>query len=512
MTRQFIIVFVIAALINFTIGCSHTSTSIVTKSDITGSKEKIASLVLTNGSVIRYMGEGGAFRASYQSQHDVIVGRVPPDSVVITPLDSVLEVRIVKTEANVAGTVLLTLGIIVVTIGAIAIIALATKQSCPFVYSFDGSMYRFDAEPLGGAITPGLKRTDVSRLEQLKAVDGEYRLMVRNEANETQFTDQMNLLILDHAPGATIVPDFTGKFSSFTRSIPPVSVVDETGRDVRTFFTIRDDVKWQTKMPTDTSFHAQDLRQHLTFTFPKPTHATTLPLLVNAGTAQWGSNMIREMLMLRGDKVDEWYRSIDARGQEMQNLLSFMDREELFTLKVNVREGSSWVPRGLIHAGGPLIDEDRIVEIDVSHVAGDAVTFRIDPPRGYWKIDCINALDSVKPVSDIAEVYASYGRDESGRDITALLRSTDDRNYTMPEVGNQCLLRFPAPVQAEGTERTLYLRTSGYYNLHLPKDAPEQTALLRELGMKPGKIVAYSLERYVQWHHQLIGSAEQRQQ
>ena len=85
---------------------------------------------------------------------------------------------------------------------AFVAIALATKQSCPFIYSWNGSEYVFDAEPYGGAVTRGLERDDYSELENLRAENGLYRLMVTNEVPETQYTNLMELQVVDH-PAAT---------------------------------------------------------------------------------------------------------------------------------------------------------------------------------------------------------------------------------------------------------------------------------------------------------------------
>ncbi len=60
-----------------------------------------------------------------------------------------------------------------VFLGIVAIAA-ATKESCPFIYSWDGERWVFDAEPYGGATTRGLERDDFSELENLVAVNGEY--------------------------------------------------------------------------------------------------------------------------------------------------------------------------------------------------------------------------------------------------------------------------------------------------------------------------------------------------
>src|SRR5580658_105655 len=100
--------------------------------------------------------------------------------------------------------------------GAVAYIAVAgtgsvsqkvnlpsTGGCCLFVYSWDGERYTFDTEAHTGAITRGLERDDVSLLQKVHAQDGEYRLMLSNDNDETQYTDQLELWAVDQDRGGT---------------------------------------------------------------------------------------------------------------------------------------------------------------------------------------------------------------------------------------------------------------------------------------------------------------------
>ena len=128
------------------------------------------------------------------------------------PLDSIalVEVR----EPNAAATALAVVG---AGTGVGIFIALTKSperppsNSCPFVYSFDGERYRLDSETFAGAAAKGLDRTDYDNLEHLQPVGGLYRLRLVNERPETQYTDELKLIVVDHPPGTQVIPDRAGK-------------------------------------------------------------------------------------------------------------------------------------------------------------------------------------------------------------------------------------------------------------------------------------------------------------
>src|ERR1700735_5051910 len=119
-------------------------------------------------------------------------------------LDQVQRLWVETKELQKGRTIGLAAAVTVGTLALIVGIAIALKQSCPFVYSWDGAQYVFDAEPYGGAISRGLEKDDFSQLEHLREQNGLYRLKVTNEVDETQFTNLTELWVVDHAAGTRV--------------------------------------------------------------------------------------------------------------------------------------------------------------------------------------------------------------------------------------------------------------------------------------------------------------------
>jgi hypothetical protein len=148
--------------------------------------------------------------------------------------------------------------------------------------------------------------------------------------------------------------------------------------------------------------------------------------------------MIRKMLELRGDGVDRWYDAVNRGEEELAELVEFVERDELYTLKVYVEEGNEWIHREFIPGGGPFI--------------------------------------------------------------------YDDQYQVLPEVGDWAKVHFEVPPEKEGTKRSVFLKSTGYYEIHFSKDQPEQTELIRKILATPGKIHEFTLDEYLKWRSAQLSS------
>src|SRR5262249_10971133 len=101
----------------------------------------------------------------------------------------------------------------------------------PRVYGFDGSRYRLGGDLLTASLFPWAERRDVDPLEYPRAVDGEYRLRIQSEGDETDCLDSVFLLVVDHEMDSAVLPTTKGELVAVSHAQRPIRVM-EGGADV----------------------------------------------------------------------------------------------------------------------------------------------------------------------------------------------------------------------------------------------------------------------------------------
>ena len=435
-------------------------------------------------------GTGYDFDSAGAIRGDTVYATVEAQPMAI-PVDSVQRWWLRRTDAG--KSVFAVLGVAAGVVLVAAVIAVATKESCPFVYSWDGTRYVFEAEPYGGAVTRGLERDDYGVLPTLRSEGGAYRLLVTNEVNETQMTNLFSLWAVDHAPGLRVVPDEWGGLHTLSRPLPPSAAVDRTGKDLLHWLSADDRRIWEPLPLVDS---AGGLRDEVVLTFPRPAGATRAKLVSRTGTALWGSHMIRAMLELRGTAVEDWYAQVDADSLAADSVRTWAVREELYGLLLQVEEPDGWQVRGILPGSGPFLAAERVVPLDLSRVRGDSVRIRIRPPRGFWALNYF-AIDYTENQPLTVDTIAPSSASDPV--VLAAVTAADTLYHAMPNTGDRATLEFPAPPVRRGSERTVVLHSRGWYRLHLTPGGPPDTAMVRRIVEEPGAAVEYSASQYQQW-------------
>lgn len=482
--------------------CTHRVTQPSTQQEtiarLAGWPGEIEGVVLRNGHMIElpstsvFTVEGDSLilkRASVKAGQTASV-----DSIRIADVSDVM-VRRTHTGRTIAAVVL-------ISAAAIGLIAALSEEepdpppqtSCPFIYAYNGKAYVAVAEPLGGAISGGLQRTDLSQLEGLVLVDGSYHLLIANEMREVQHLDAFSLLTADHPEGTSVIADRAGKLYVAARMVTPVRAVSSVGEDLLPALRTHDQQWWSpgsSLMP----FRDGHMRDTITLTFPRPAQASAR-LVLHARTSQLGAHTLKVMLDLWGGEVDHWYGLLDGSQAARTAHEEWVQREELWVLKVWVREANGWVAQDVAVGGGPYISELQAINLDLSRVEGETVELRLHPARGYWDID-FAALDTARLAAPrVTELHITDADSLAQQDVRALLRGADGSHLIMAERGTRTGVKFAAQPPAPGMTRTVFSRSTGYYRLETERSGMRQSARLDSLWLQPG----YAVKLAEQFH------------
>jgi hypothetical protein len=385
-----------------------------------------------------------------------------------------------------------------------------SSGSCPFIYSFDGEQYVLDAEPYGAAVCQALKRTEWASMDNLREVGGQYRVRVANELDETQYTDEIKLIAVDHSGGVKVAPDTMGRFHTFAQPVAPFRAYDQNGRDIRVFVSENDRSFWVSGVDGRDPDKDTDLRDELILEFPRPAGVTRAKLLANAWTTMWGSIVAKNFLELRGRTLPEWYAEVNHRGPAYNQVLNWYMNEELYLLKVWVETEDGWKVKGMINGGGPAVSKDKAYILDIGDVRGGSLKIKLRPPVNFWMLNYLAVDYGEDTTVKTTEISATKAVDGTGRDVLAKIAAADNNFLVAQDRGEWAEIAFPAPPRSAGLERTLFVKASGYYDIHLDATGEPQDELLSRIAGEPGFAARYALKEYLKWEASLLAERPRR--
>lgn len=438
------------------------------------------------------------------SQRDLVL-RVPSrkDEVRKVPPESVALARASDMKSHVGKGALIGALVDAAIIGGIAIAGAASEpepttygsgSSCPYAYSHDGRGFVLDAEPFGGSFVETAQRTDRARLQHLRAVDGRYRLRVANELDETDYLDELKLLVFDHAPGLRVVPDVWGRHHLVgARAAAPVSARDLRGAVVTRLVESADGRSWQGTPVGRRPERPEDLRDGVELAFARPAAADHAVLVLELSGTPWGPELVKRLLALQGRELGSWYERVSAEPARARELDALAAR---VAPAVRLWSGGAWRQVDVIAELPTATRAEQAVRLDLRAVEGDVVRVRLDGIVGMWRLDAAS-LDFEAPLvaqDSAVELAATTARTSRGEDAIPALRASDRRRLTI-EPGERLDVEFAAPPPAAGLARTVVLKAAGYYRLHLQPEGEPHTAEFERLVHDPDAFARFALQQ-----------------
>ncbi len=378
--------------------------------------------------------------------------------VTLVSLDSVLGIVNFRDDIQEGATYALsTLATATAAVGTLALYK-ALFGSCPTFYTTQDGEAALEAEGFSYSIAPLFEARDVDALRHSPA-SAVYRLEVRNEALETHYINQLELLSYEHPQGTTLLPDGFGHVTSFRGAVAPRSARDADGRDVLKGVARADAHPFGTADARLAHANVRELSDYIELDFGiVATDSAALVLRAR-------NSLLTTVLLYDVMLADAGARAFDWLAQDMGTFSGASEVANWYKtrmgLRVDVFEKGAWRTVARVPDTGPIAWKDVAIMLPVP--PGAPLRARLHFPADNWRIDHVYlGLDarSVAPtVIPIARVLVDSQSDDAS---VARLRSVDQR-YLITEPGRRFFAEFDLPPSGN-LQRTFMLASQGYYS------------------------------------------------
>ncbi len=381
-----------------------------------------------------------------------------------------------------------------ILLGFLVIVAL-TKDSCPFLYADDGAGFRLEGELYSGAVFRDTERLDFLKLHHLSERGGRYTLRIANEALETQMTDLLSLLVVDHPDGVEVLAGADGDVRTVRAPAAPAEAIDSTGRDCREALAASDGRLWSSNPVGRDPEKAEDLRASVTVKFPIPAGAKIAKLAVRIGNTYWADYVFGRLFGLMGNLMPAWYRKTEADPKIRGAADRFM-RDQGVSLRVLKLRDGRWQEAGAFLPTGPFGIQDDILALPLAANEPGPLTLKLEGGTFFWMIDSARVDFSADIPVETRELSAETAVDEDGTDVRGRLLRADGVYHVMPDPGHFAAVTFAAPPPRPGMKRSFIVKSEGYYTIHPRSHAAPDLETLSAIRRDPGLFLKFSLREF----------------
>ncbi len=422
---------------------------------------------------------------------------IAPDSVISSdgdnisvPVANIAKAEILKVEAG--RTITVVAGAAAGAFWTFVIVLLITKGiSCPFVYSENAMDITLEGELYSGATATPIERDDYINLKALSPVNNKYKIRITNEVKEIQNTNLAELLVFDHPRDAEILVDKYGIAHSITDIRQPLSASDGYGKSIMTALTDYDNKAHLSEIRDD-----ELLFDTISLSFDKPAHSTKAKLVISGKNTMWLDYMFARMSDLFGNRYDEWVKRRNKRSPEYLTQWS-LDQGIPLAVYLETEAGLKFVD--YYNVPGPVKYKKDVLQLDLSGVSGDRVNVKLVSGVLFWEIDFAGMDFTIDSEMLKTVVSVDYAADETGKDISSLLRYDDDKYLVQPLINNEARLTFNVPPPSPGKARTVVLHSKGNYEPIRTAEGKPDLELLTGM-LKPGMFIRFTKDHFLKYY------------
>ena len=376
-------------------------------------------------------------------------------SQVIIPFTDIISISV--NDKNTGKTIITALMGTIGVVAVIFIIIALTKSSCPFVYIKNGDEYKFIGELYPGVLTENQQRDDYLYLPNFESFNNEYLIKITNELKEIQYTDFVQLIVVEHPENTTVLLDKNGNPHMFTNIIPPNKVLVDNYKTETTAALGKDNISYLFNTDLEEASSVREIELE----FDKPVNSNNAKLYVVAKNSMWLDYIFGKF----NEQFGSYYREFqkDQQLASKEKAVNWMDEQHI-PLSVYIKTQNRWELIDKINTVGPMASRDIVIPLDISEVNEDKIQIKLETGFMFWEVDYVGIDYSEQMSIQLNYMDPVLAIDQDNKNVTKLLTKVDKNYFIQPNVGDQVNVTFKFHSENPNLKQSVYLKNRGFYN------------------------------------------------
>jgi len=349
-----------------------------------------------------------------------------------------------------------------------------SKGSCPYVYAFEGTQFKLEAEAFGTSISKALEAQTFSLLPSLVSLDGRLKVRVSNERPETHLLNSVQLLAADAREASSVVLDVNNVLWPLPHSVPPATAYDHSGKDILGDIVNKDRCYWKSDLAHTAS--SSGFRDTLEVQFDLPQGASEATFVIHAINTELINEVYRSVGAALGDATLLFYDALE-RDPELQNNIREWIRE--CNLRIEVANGTNWKEVGMMPPEANVAPFSRAIRIGNLGGIQCPLRVRLSSLTDVWRIDAVSIdFSPVQPLPlHPLEMISASSSDQMNWE--GAIKSSDS-SYALILPSNYLDISFSS-VTALSMRRPVYVfAAQGYLYEWFPTQTEPASSLISE--------------------------------
>jgi hypothetical protein len=372
---------------------------------------------------------------------------------------------------------------IVTTIGTVVGAQLAfvfLACGCPHAYVQEGDQWVFSNTLFTGASNPKIERVDIKKMPDVSHKASTYSFQLRNEENEMQFINQLELIEVRHQEGTAVISTQDGEFHPFKSWVSPTEAKDSEGN------LCTQEIQHADLRVHDFKTTEKDGFSYLYTSFDRESALDNQMLVLTAKNTGWSGYLYEEFTHLFGSNYQKWVkRNANLSKRKIEKRL----HEAGLKLEVDVWIGDEWQPIEQIELVGNVKYQQVAINIPPVALKNQTLKFRFRSGFHFWEVDqvALGVLDT-EPLT-----YQLQQPTISNTSENTAIRPNDGEYLELGPKSAPLLVTFEG-LSTTG-ERTLFLKSKGYYRPMSNFDGRSDLKTLNQIRKKG--LSVFSKEKFL---------------